>query len=85
MIPGIYVDFGFWGSLPVYFLIFYNIERIGLKKLSNLSLNNILVYICLCIFCFNTAASSMFDCMKTLVISLILIHFVPRLIKPKKI
>lgn len=85
MIPGIYVDFGFWGSLPVYFLIFYNIERIGLKKLSNLSLNNILVYLCLCIFCFNTAASSMFDCMKTLVISLILIHFVPRLIKPIKI
>lgn len=85
MIPGIYVDFGFWGSLPIYFLIFYNIERIALKQISNLSLNNILVYLCLCVFSFNTAASSMFDCMKSFVISLILIHFIPRFIKPKKI
>ena len=83
MIPGMYLDFGFWGSLPVYFIIFYNVEKIAINKISHITFNNMLIYLMLCIFCFNTAGSSLFDCLKSLFINMILIYIIKKSVKTR--
>lgn len=70
MMPEMYLDFGRYGSLFVYFIVFYIVEYIAIKKLTKFSFENLVIYILLCLFAFNTASSAMSTNFKTIIVGL---------------
>lgn len=78
MIPGMYFDFGEVGSYIVYFLIFFLLEYTALCIMSRFRIKNLMIYILLCMFAFQTTSSSLSDSFKTLIVGLILIAIIYR-------
>lgn len=73
MIPQMYLDFGKIGSLPIYFMIFYNMEKYAFVSLRETSLKGFLVFILLCLLAYQTAASSVSDLLKSFIVGYIAI------------
>jgi oligosaccharide repeat unit polymerase len=70
MIPSMYFDFGEEGSYIIYFVIFFLLEYIALCIMHKFVIWRLMIYILLCMFAFNTTASSMSDNFKTLIVGL---------------
>ena len=81
MIPDMYLDFGRYGSLVIYFILFYYLEYIAMLKLSRYSFVNFSVYLLLCLFAFNTATSAMSTNFKTLIVGLAFVYLFNMLYK----
>ena len=76
MIPEMYFDFGEVGSYIVYFVIFFLLEYIAIGLMRRFEIKHIMIYILLCMFAFNTTASSMSDNFKTFIVGLILVFLI---------
>lgn len=83
MIPQMYLDFGKYISLFIYFVMFYNIEKYAFLSLKKTDIKGYLTFILLCIISYQTAASSMSDILKTLVVGYIVIIIIVRTLKRK--
>lgn len=81
MIPGMYFDFGEFGSYIVYFVIFFLIEYIALCIMYRFEIKRLMIYILLCLFAFGTASSSLSDSFKSLIVGLILIYLISNFYK----
>lgn len=80
MIPQMYLDFGYLGSLIVYFLLFYNLERYAIKCLTKNNIRYLLIFTLLCTISFSTATSRMSDILKSFIIGYILIYILDKFI-----
>lgn len=78
MIPGMYFDFGEFGSYIIYFVIFFLIEYIALCIMHKFEIKHLMIYILLCLFAFGTASSSLSDSFRSLIVGLILIGIISR-------
>lgn len=83
MIPDIYLDFGKIGSLFVFFVLFYNLERKAFVLASRFSLRNFLLFIVLCTTAFSSNTSSASLMIKSLLISFLSVIAVCRLVVKK--
>lgn len=81
MIPGMYFDFGEFGSYIVYFVIFFVLEYIALCIMNRFEIKHLMIYVLLCMFAFNTTASSMSDNFKTFIVGLILVGIISKYFK----
>lgn len=85
MIPGMYFDFGEIGSYIIYFVIFFFLEYIALCIMNRFEIKHLMIYVLLCMFAFNTTASSLSDNFKTLIVGLILVTLICRFNKIRNI
>lgn len=77
MIPQAFLDFGKYGSLVFFFIVFYLIEDMAMVCLKNLTLKNMLIIVLLCLVTYQTVMSSTFDCLRAFIVGYIaLILFV---------
>ena len=85
MIPEMYFDFGEIGSYIIYFVIFFLLEYIALCIMNRFEIKHLMIYVLLCMFAFNTTASSLSDNFKTLIVGLILVTLICRFNKIRNI
>lgn len=71
MIPQAFLDFGKYGSLVFYFIVFYLIEDRAMVCMKNLKLKNMLIIVLLCLVSFQTVMSSTFDCLRAFIVGYI--------------
>ena len=71
MIPQAFLDFGKYGSLVFYFIVFYLIEDRAMVCMKNLTLKNMLIIVLLCLVSFQTVMSSTFDCLRAFIVGYI--------------
>ena len=81
MIPEMYFDFGEIGSYIIYFVIFFLLEYIALCIMNRFEIKHLMIYVLLCMFAFNTTASSMSDNFKTFTVGAILVFLISRYLK----
>ena len=81
MIPQMILDFGKYGSLFIYFVIFYNLEKIAIISLTNMSLKQVFIIVLTCLISYQTAASSMSDIFKSFIIGYLIILIIVRSLK----
>lgn len=67
MIPQAFLDFGKYGSLVFYFIVFYLIEDRAMVCMKNLTLKNMLIIVLLCLVTYQTVMSSTFDCLRAFI------------------
>ena len=85
MIPDVYLDFGEIGSYFFYFMLFYYLEKKAFQSMQSFSIKNVLLFVLLCTFCFNTSTTSMNGCLKSFLIGYTLILILNRTILKKHI
>ena len=68
MIPQAFLDFGKYGSLVFYFIVFYLIEDRAMVCMKNLTLKNMLIIVLLCLVSYQTVMSSTFDCLRAFIV-----------------
>ena len=83
MIPQMYLDFGKYGSLIVYFILFYNLEKYAYLSLKSINVKGFLTFILLCLVSYQTSASSMSDCLKSLVVGYVAIVIISKILRKK--
>lgn len=71
MIPQAFLDFGKYGSLVFYFIVFYLIEDRAMVCMKNLTLKNMLIIVLLCLVSYQTVMSSTFDCLRAFIVGYI--------------
>lgn len=81
MIPEMYFDFGEVGSYIVYFVIFFLLEYIAICLMFRFEVKHLMIYVLLCMFAFNTPASSMSDNFRTLIVGLIFVILISNHLK----
>ena len=81
MIPEMYFDFGEFGSYIVYFIIFFVLEYIALCIMNRFEIKHLMIYVLLCMFAFNTTATSMSDNFKTFIVGVILVFLISKYFK----
>ena len=81
MIPEMYFDFGEIGSYIIYFVIFFLLEYIALCIMNRFEIKHLMIYVLLCMFAFNTTASSMSDNFKTFTVGAILVFLISSYLK----
>ena len=67
MIPQAFLDFGKYGSLVFFFIVFYLIEDRAMVCMKNLTLKNMLIIVLLCLVTYQTVMSSTFDCLRAFI------------------
>lgn len=90
MIPQVFLDFGKYGSLVVFFMVFYLIEDMAMVCQKKLTTKNMLIIVLLCLVTYQTTMSSAFDCLRAFIAGYIaLILFVQmtqlKTVKPTEI
>ena len=68
MIPQAFLDFGKYGSLVFFFMVFYLIEDRAMVCMKNLTLKNMLIIVLLCLVTYQTVMSSTFDCLRAFIV-----------------
>ncbi len=71
MIPQAFLDFGKYGSLVFYFIVFYLIEDRAMVCMKNLTLKNMLIIVLLCLVSYQTVMSSTFNCLRAFIVGYI--------------
>ena len=71
MIPQAFLDFGKYGSLVFFFIVFYLIEDRAMVCMKNLTLKNMLIIVLLCLVSYQTVMSSTFDCLRAFIVGYI--------------
>ena len=71
MIPQAFLDFGKYGSLVFFFIVFYLIEDRAMVCMKNLTLKNMLIIVLLCLVTYQTVMSSTFDCLRAFIVGYI--------------
>lgn len=83
MIPDLYLDFGRYFSLPIAYVIFYNMEKYAFFCMNNSTLKRFLVYIALCTSAFGTNNCALSFSIKSFIVSLVAINLVCKLLNEK--
>ena len=81
MIPQMYLDFGKYGSLIVYFILFYNLEKYAFLSLKKINIKGFLTFILLCLVSYQTTASYMSDILKSLIIGYVAIIIITKMLR----
>ena len=71
MIPQAFLDFGKYGSVVFYFIVFYLIEDRAMVCMKNLTLKNMLIIVLLCLVSYQTVMSSTFNCLRAFIVGYI--------------
>lgn len=83
IIPQMYLDFGKYGSLIIYFILFYNLEKYAFLALKKTSIKGFLTFILLCLITYQTTSSNMSDSFKSLIVGYVTIIIISKLLKVK--
>ena len=79
MIPDMYLDYGEYLSLVVYFFLAFWLESGAMKLMSRFSFRNFMLYIFLCVTAFNTAGTAMSGLLKSTLVTFILIYILDKI------
>lgn len=83
MIPQAYLDFGRYGSLVFFFIVFFFIEDRAMACFKNLTTKNMLIIILLCQVTYQTTVFSVFDCLRAFVVGYIALLLFVQMTKTK--